>query len=873
MTVLDEDLLIRVKAAYRDAISDPEAFRARAAGLVREARQSGDPEALCMSLRASGWAERYALEHGHALQLLNEAARIARHNRLSHVLGEVLVTRGAVLHELGRMSAARRDFDAAEPLVPSEAVAELTIQRATLFDNQGERVMAASLYARLLKDPNLTAEVRFKAATNFGILQAERGRFHEALALFDVAGSAAEQVSPLYVALVAENRAWVTVQAGLLADGVAQFDAARAMFQELGLPPSELFMEYSDALKQLRLLPEALEHARKAVSILESHGVELMAAEARLSVASLALLSHRLDEAVADAAAARVSFRRQHRAWGVAWATVVELEARLLLGAVEERDVSRARRSALTLERARIQAYAVHAHLIAGRAAAASDRVADAVRSWTRGHALSRGLPLLLRLKGTLAAALGAQHQGRPDRVRLLTRSGLDDLAKHRAALPSTELRALASGHGEELGRLGLAARVGSQSPARVLEWMERTRAAALSVVDSEPKQDIGDDLGELRSVYAELVAARQETGTEPAALRARQVRIEQRIRSATWGTAAQGAHAGVAASLPELRCALDGRVLVEFDVLDGDLLAAVVEPRRTRTVRLGPLQDVQNDAESLLFFLRYFTATRAPTMAVGAFLANARETTDRLRKTLIEPLELAPDAELVVVPVSGLHSLPWAALRTAPVALAPSGSMWARSRDQQPPSTGRIVLAAGPELPGAQREIEQLAELHDDPVVIGPPDSTVAAVAKSLDDAALAHLACHCYIRSDNPTFSQLLLSDGFLTVHELDLRADVPHRVILAACESGNDVSFEGNEVLGFVSTLMAKGTAGVLASSVIVPDQDLLSLMTAFHSAIGTGGQTLAHALHTARATIDPADPKQFVAWCAFNAFGAA
>jgi hypothetical protein len=519
-----------------------------------------------------------------------------------------------------------------------------------------------------------------------------------------------------------------------------------------------------------------------------------------------------------------------------------------------------------------MQAYAVDAHLIAGRAALASGRVADAVQFWTRALALSRGLPLLLRLKGTLAAALAAQHQGRPDRVRSLTRIGLDDLAKYRAALPSSELRALASGHGEELGRLGLAARVGSQSPARVLEWMERTRAAALSVVDSEPKQDIGDDLGELRSVYAELVAARQETGTEPAALRARQVRIEQRIRSATWGTAAQGAHASVAASIPELRRALDGRVLVEFDVLDGDLVAAVLEPRRTRIVRLGPLKNVQSDAESLLFFLRYFTGTRAPAMAVHAILASAQETIDRLGKALIQPLGLSPDAELVVVPVSGLHSLPWAVLRTAPLALAPSGSMWARSRDVRSSPTGRIVLAAGPELPGAQREIERLAELHDDPIVIGPPESTVAAVTKSLDDATLAHLACHCYIRSDNPTFSQLLLSDGFLTVHELDLRADVPHRVILAACESGNDVSFEGNEVLGFVSTLMAKGTAGVLASSVIVPDQDLLSLMTAFHSAIGKG-QTLAHALHTARASIDPADPKQFVAWCAFNAFGAA
>jgi len=872
MTDLDEDLLIRVKAAYRGAINDPEAFRPEAVGLVREARRSGDPEALCLALRASGWAERYALEHRRALRLLNEAVRIARRNRLSQVLGEVLVTRGAVQHELGRLSAAHRDFDAAEQLIPPDAAPELTIQRATLFDNQGDRVLAASLYARLLKDPTLTAEVSFKAATNFGILQTERGRFQEALALFDVASSAAEQVSPLYVALVAENRAWVSVQAGFLADGVAQFDTARAMFRELGLPPGELFMEYSDALKQLRLLPEALEHAREAAAILESHGVELMAAEARLNVASLALLSNRPDEAVVDAEAARASFRRQRRAWGVAWATLVELEARLRLGAIEPRDVSRARRSALALERAGMQAYAVNAHLIAGRAAVASGRVAEAVQFWTRAHVISRNLPLLLRLKGTLAAALGAQHQGRPGRVRSLTRSGLDDLAKHRAALPSTELRALASGHGEELGRLGLAARVGSQSAVRVFEWMERTRAAALSVVDSEPKQDIGDDLGELRSVYAELVAARQETGTEPAGLRARQARIEQRIRSATWGTRSRDAHTGAASSAPELRRALDGRVLIEFDVLNGDLVAAVLEPRRTRIVPLGPIKDVQSDAESLAFFLRYFTGTRAPAMAVHAIMASARETIDRLGNALIQPLGLSPDAELVVVPVTGLHSLPWAALHTAPVALAPSGSMWARSRDVQPSQTGRIVLAAGPELPGAQREIEQLAGLHDDPVVIGPPESTMAAVAKALDDATLAHLACHCYIRSDNPTFSQLLLSDGFLTVHELDQRADVPYRVILAACESGNDVSYEGNEVLGFVGTLMAKGTAGVVASSVVVPDRDILSLMTALHHAIGEG-QPLANALHVARTNIDPADPKQLVAWCAFNAFGAA
>lgn len=872
MTDLDEDLLIRVKAAYQDAITDPAAFRLRASELVRDARRSGSPEAVCLALRASGWAERYALEHRRALRLLNEAVRIARHHRLNHLLGEVLVTRGAVQHELGRLSAARRDFDAAEPLIRPDAVAEVTVQRATLLYNQGERTLAASLYTRLLKDPTLTAEVRLKAAANFGLLQAESGHFQEALALFDVASSAAEQVSRLYVALVAENRAWVNVLAGNLADGVAQFDAARTMLEELGVPPGELLREYSEALMQLRLLPEARERAREAVSILESHGVELMAAEARLNVAWLALLSNHLDAAVADAEAARASFRRQRRAWGVAWATSVELQARLRLGSIEQGDFARARRAALALEKARMRAYAVNAYLIAGQMGAASGRIAEAIRCWTRSHELSRGLPLLVRLMGTLSAALAAQHRRRPDRVRSLTRSGLADLAKYRAALPSTELRALASGHGEELGRLGLAVRAGSQPAARVLEWMERTRSAALSVVESEPRRDIDDDLGELRSVDAELVAARQQKGTEPAGLRARQRRIEQRIRRATWAQQGRDGSPDAVVSVPELRRALDGRVLVEFDVLDGDLVAAVLGPSRTRIVRLGPFEAVQSDAERLLFYLRYLARPRAPASTVDTMLSNARETIDRLAQRVIEPFGVSADTELVVIPARGMHSLPWAALHTAPVGLAPSGSVWARSRDKPAPTVGQVVLAAGPELPGAQREIEQLAALHDEPVVMGPPESTMAAVSNALDDATLAHLACHCYIRADNPTFSRLLLSDGFLTVHELDQRGDVPYRVVLAGCESGNDVSYEGNEMLGFVSTLMAKGAAGVLASSIAVPDQDLLPLMTALHSAIAEG-QALATALHTARASIDPADPKQFLAWSAFNAFGAA
>lgn len=76
----------------------------------------------------------------------------------------------------------------------------------------------------------------------------------------------------------------------------------------------------------------------------------------------------------------------------------------------------------------------------------------------------------------------------------------------------------------------------------------------------------------------------------------------------------------------------------------------------------------------------------------------------------------------------------------------------------------------------------------------------------------------------------------------------------------------------MLGFVGTLLARGTAGLLASAVVVPDWDVVPLMRSVHDGVARGA-TLAEALHAARATVDPQDPADFVSWCAFTAFGAA
>ena len=178
----------------------------------------------------------------------------------------------------------------------------------------------------------------------------------------------------------------------------------------------------------------------------------------------------------------------------------------------------------------------------------------------------------------------------------------------------------------------------------------------------------------------------------------------------------------------------------------------------------------------------------------------------------------------------------------------------------------------AGPDLPGAVAEVDSLTGIHPAATSITPPASTADTVAGALAGADLAHLACHGTLRADNPMFSSLLLSDGPLTVQEAYARGLAPHRLVLASCESGSQVSYAGDEVLGFVSALLARGTAGILASTAVVPDVKAVDLMTAVHRGLARGA-TLARALHEARATTNLEDPGHYVNWCTFSAHGAA
>ncbi len=870
MEVVHDSLLHRAQAEYEHAVRHPRSRDARPE-VVAEARAVGAHEALVVGLRAQAWRARYALAGDEAKVLLDEAVRVARRAHLDDRLVEVLSTRAAVNLELGRGAAARRDLDRARAISGPEAPADLSLQLAVLDHNEGRLKEAATLYGGLLDNPSTPPDINIKAANNLALIESSHGDHTSALARLDDVVDLAAHLGPALEAVVADSRGWITVQSGRLVEGLRLLAVAADRHREAGLSLGEHYLEHCDALADLRLLPEAIQMAFRARDEFIEHGVGLLAGEAHVRVARLSALMG--DHAAAEEAArsAYALFRRQRRPAWAAHARVLELAARTSRDAATVKDASALRRAAAQLEAAGMRTWAADAYLAAADVPSTGPRP-GAAADLAAAERLSCDGPALQRLKGHLAGARRAELVGARHDLLSHSRAGLVDLAKHRAALSSAELRALASGHGLELGIIALRALIRDGTPAQVLQTMERTRAATMLLTDSPSVEGTEDLVLELRSVQEELAAARMTSGGEPPELVDAQRLIERRIRRASWLLPSSGTRSGSPVSLTDLRRLLGGRTMVEYAALDGELVAVVVRARRSELVHLGSLQPVLDEGRHLLFALRALAIDGRTPAATARLWAGAGAAIARLRELLLVPARLAAGEPVVVVPAAPTWRLPWAYLCAAPVSLAPSSAAWARAAVREEPVGGRVVLVAGPGLAGAADEVALLAGLHRHARVLVAPDSNVDAVIDSLDGARLAHLACHGRLRADNPAFSSFLLSAGELSVHELTMRDIAPHRVILSACDSGSDAAYVGNEFIGFVSALLGQGTSGLVASCVQVSDREVTPIMAELHRRL-VRGDPLHQAIHSTVRGLDPENLQAVATGCAFSAYGAA
>jgi CHAT domain-containing protein len=82
------------------------------------------------------------------------------------------------------------------------------------------------------------------------------------------------------------------------------------------------------------------------------------------------------------------------------------------------------------------------------------------------------------------------------------------------------------------------------------------------------------------------------------------------------------------------------------------------------------------------------------------------------------------------------------------------------------------------------------------------------------------------------------LTLSDGALTVYDLESLRRAPHTLVLSACESGLSDVRPGDELMGLAAALFALGTATVIGSVIAVADEATVPLMSAFHRHLALG-----------------------------------
>ncbi len=792
-------------------------------------------------LRALGSAARLLGDLDAAAQHLERsrsiAGRIGRADLRAHANASLAV----VCLFQGGTRRALRLIEAACSQLAGADLARAEVHRASILNRLGRVEESLAGLNRIIPRLRRLGEARWEmmARNNRGLLLAWKGdvwaaerdllRARELAARLTLTARAAEAT---------HNLGFVATRQGDFPAALRYFDEAEAVFVEHGYPLHHTWPDRAAALLGAGLVDEARPLLEETIRRFEGDGMHTDAAETRLLLAHALLADGDAAAAGSVAGEAVRSLRRQRRPGWVAQGEAMALQARWASGRRPQVTLSRALRLATELDGAgqmvpagAMRALAIEVAAVVGR----PDVVAELTPAVRR---MRRSGPVEVRIGSWLATARARIAADDPPGAAAAARAGLALADEYRAGLGALDVRAGVGRHVAALADLGLGLAVASRRAARVFDWVERNRAAALRYPPARPPRDkeLAARLAVLRRLASELRAA-EAAGTPGAALVRDVRRLQRQVRDETRKVGGSGAE-NRRASAGEVRAALGDRRLVQIFAYDGRVGAVVVDRDRCRLADVGDLTAVRHAVDEVRLGL--FALADAGTAPPGRRAAAA--SVRAAAGWLDEVLPLAGDGPLVVVPPASLHALAWSvlpSLAARPVSVAPSASLWLRRRTLRHRRPGRVLAAAGPGLGEAAAEVRAVAALYPRSQRFPPTRSRAAEVAGALRGAPVAHLACHGRFRSANPLFSSLELADGPLYVHDLQLVDPPPRVVVLSACDVGLAAPRPGGEVMSLAASLLAMGTRALVASTGAVPDSALTRrVMVALHQGLAAG-----------------------------------
>jgi len=835
----------QAREALRLAEGEPGRSLTLASEAALRARAEHDHAAAAVAERAMGLAVLHLEDLDTAVAHLRTAVALGRRARSPRLAAEAQMTLAFVLNRRGRPRRALSEIEAALSGLDGVERARAQAQRAAILQQLGRLDEALSGYRTALPLLRRAGDLLWvqRVLSNRGVLHTFRHAYVAAEAdLQEAERLCGELGLGLSAAFVQENLGFVNARRGDVPAALHHYDLAEGRYRALRAGLGSLLVDRSELLLSVRLVSEAREAAEQAVGEFERERRRIGLPEARLLLARAAVLDGDPTRALEEARRAMREFARQERREWASLAHFSVLTARLAGEQPARVTVRQVERAADALAAAGWAAAALDARLLAGRLALDRGRTGQGSRQLRQASRGRRRGPAALRARAWYAEALLRLAAGNRRAATVAVSAGLRILDEHRATLGATDLRAHVAGHRSELAELGLRIALHGGRPRRVLAWAERGRARHLLTRPARPPDDpvLAPALAELRATVEEIDQA-GGAGRGAARLVHRQVALEAAIRDhcrKQVGDAALSTPDAI--PVDSLGHALGDAALVEFVQLDGMLHAVTVARGRVRLWRLGAVAAARDLLERLPFALHRLARHHAGAASREAAAVALRHAAERLDAVLLRPLarEIG-DRPLVLVPTGPLQSLPWSILPSCvgrPVSVSPSAALW-HAASGPPAGGGHVAVAAGPGLPGARAEAETVAAIHQTTPLLGPA-ATVGAVAAALNRAGLAHLAAHGRVRADNPLFSSLRLTDGPLTVYDLEQLERVPHTVVLAACDSGRAVVRAGDELLGLSATFLSMGTRRLVASVVPVPDAETAPVMVAFHRLLAAG-----------------------------------
>lgn len=283
---------------------------------------------------------------------------------------------------------------------------------------------------------------------------------------------------------------------------------------------------------------------------------------------------------------------------------------------------------------------------------------------------------------------------------------------------------------------------------------------------------------------------------------------------------------------------------LVEYYSTGDRLVAAVVTRDSIAIEPLGRPAQVERLLQLLRFQLSKFQMGADYT---GHFAQPLFDATlghlQSLHAELIEPLQSLPHVRhLVFVPHGPLHFLPFHALHDGSAFLgdlytmsyAPSASVFALCQRKSSVTKNKslILAIADDRAPQIRAEVDSLAALLPRAAVYTGPQATSQVLRERGSEAELIHIATHGMYRQDNPMFSGIRLSDGYLNLYDLYRLRLTAKLVTLSGCATGMNFVAAGDELLGLERGLFYAGATTLLLSLWDVHDGSTAELMQEFY-----------------------------------------